>query len=465
MQIGLGLMAWSTGASRQLINVLHHACLSVSYPSVSSIITSLADHSIEKAKTATKGPHALAYDNINISSSIFVEQGPNAMSKVQSGTFAVIYELLNARLEDMQIQPMMERLRKASPLKLYDLRPTGTAMHSYREQTAVTICHILIQYVDGFDKKKADPLLQHKPRRPLPQGHKTIFFPCRASTIEEASVDGNLHVHDNIYRTQMQKTHNKLNSLATAIPTMNDQLTCSRIRGAQALRRKDVSAWERRELFQLAFGVFHLAMNLLWALLQTHRGALSQTGSLTHLFAVLEKTRLGNEHPDYHTLLSALTQILHGLMLNAWRTECGQSTLDDFAKAKPSVEELLRLARTIINDYAVPKTKLEPTNAKYPPKDIDDPASTSAPISPGDTVNENVILLTRDLLYVVELVNAVAMGDFGRVEDILPTLACMFRGAGSNNYSTEILHLLFNIKEVWTPQFAYSAFSCSCVHF
>ena len=89
-------MAWASGASRQLMNVLHHACLSMSYTSASAIITALADSSIAKAKIAASQPHALAYDNINISSSIHVDQGPNMMSKVQSGTFAVIYELVNA---------------------------------------------------------------------------------------------------------------------------------------------------------------------------------------------------------------------------------------------------------------------------------------------------------------------------------------------------------------------------------
>ena len=34
----------------------------------------------------------------------------------------------------------------------------------------------------------------------------------------------------------------------------------------------------------------------------------------------------------------------------------------------------------------------------------------------------------------------------------------MFRGSGSNNYSMEILHLIFNIKEIWTPEFAYVLF-------
>ncbi|KAG5650028.1 hypothetical protein H0H81_001033 [Sphagnurus paluster] len=60
----------------------------------------------------------------------------------------------------------------------------------------------------------------------------------------------------------------------------------------------------------------------------------------------------------------------------------------------------------------------------------------------------------RVLLYVTELVQAVSNGDFGRIEDILPDLACMFQGGGSNNYSSEILHFLFNLKEVWTPEFA-----------
>jgi hypothetical protein len=70
-----------------------------------------------------------------------------------------------------------------------------------------------------------------------------------------------------------------------------------------------------------------------------------------------------------------------------------------------------------------------------------------------DITHENIVWLIQDLLYMTELTGATSKGDFSRIEDILPDLACIFWGAGSNNYSTEILHLLFNIKEVWTPQF------------
>ncbi|KAH8988185.1 hypothetical protein EDB83DRAFT_2239866 [Lactarius deliciosus] len=164
VQIGLGLQAWACGTSRQMIDVLHRTGLTVSYNSISSLVLKLADRSIERAKAASLLPHALAYDNINISSSIYVEQGPNAMSKVQSGMFAVIYELLNARAEDMDMRPLIKNLRRSSPLVISDLRMTLAAGQSYISQTAVTIVRILTKYVKGFETQQSDPMLQHPPR-------------------------------------------------------------------------------------------------------------------------------------------------------------------------------------------------------------------------------------------------------------------------------------------------------------
>jgi hypothetical protein len=92
-----------------------------------------------------------------------------------------------------------------------------------------------------------------------------------------------------------------------AIPSFNDQLTNTQIQGGQIICQEDLSYWEHREIFQLGFGSFHLTMNLLWCILKTHSETLNQTGSLTHLFAILEKAQLGGKHPDYHTLLAALT--------------------------------------------------------------------------------------------------------------------------------------------------------------
>jgi hypothetical protein len=445
---------------------------SVSYNSISNIIKALADRSIEDARRIAAGPHGLGYNNINMSSSIFVEQAPGAMSKVQLGTFGVIYKLLNPNEKDMELAPMVLQLKDSSPLRITDLRPPLESIKSYQFQSAMNISKILFKYKEGFTSAyKEHPELQNKPRYHIPKGHKTKFYPVRCSTIDEASIKGNILVHDNIYLVQLKQKAEDLNKWA--IVAIHDQLTNARNRGAQAMQNLDTTPRNQREIFQLAFGVFHLIMDLIWALLNTHRGTINQHGSLSHFFVVIEKVCLGAEHPDFHLLLAALTQILEGLVLNALQKECGFPSLEEYAKSKPTPAEILHLCRRIISNYATLKEPIPPSDKKagtqtkpkvneFSTEESNDSSTETepelAPVPAKDStdnpINENIIRLTRDLLYVFELVQAVADSDFGCIEDILPDLACVFHGASSNNYSTEILHLLFNIKEVWSPEFA-----------
>ena len=130
------------------MNVLHHAGLSLSYVSIATMITTLADRSIEEAHLVGSGPHALAYDNINLSTSIFVEQGPNMASKVQSRTFAVIYELCNAKAENLKIEPLIHNLTNASLLKISNLRLSHTVRTSYFQQMLINIMKILFQHYE-----------------------------------------------------------------------------------------------------------------------------------------------------------------------------------------------------------------------------------------------------------------------------------------------------------------------------
>ena len=43
-----------------------------------------------------------------------------------------------------------------------------------------------------------------------------------------------------------------------------------------------------------------------------------------------------------------------------------------------------------------------------------------------DRAHQNTWLLTRDLLFLAELIRAISDGDIGHVEDFLPQLAMMF---------------------------------------
>ncbi|KAF8272425.1 hypothetical protein EI94DRAFT_1566159 [Lactarius quietus] len=437
-----GLFLWSSGCSRQTIEALHRCGLSLSYTSVLNNISSLADHCIQVAVGVGSGIHVFCYDNVQISTSIFVEQrGPSGPSKVTSGTFGLLYEVRNGNPEHMRLAPIMERFRSVQGLQFYrDICPTDQQLSSVQFQLKIAIIRVLLKYCPAFQSYATDPTLQNSLRRPMPSGYVTKQFPLRATTIEEATVRGNLLYHDDVYHTQLGRAREDLSEFA---------------------------------VFQLGFGLFHLCLNLVWALLHVHRGSLSQTGSLSYFFALLEKTRLGGDHPDYHTLLSALIQILDGVLLNAWRSESGYGDLREFAAAEPLAEDLLRISGDILLKHATPMMTPDPLNDKFLDDDYgssdsewdDDlyegPSNTAArvptvlPLDPDrDWAHQNLRLLSRDLLYVTELVRAISDGDIGRIEDMLPILAMMFRGAGSNNYCTEILHFIHNLKYVWTPEFA-----------
>ena len=64
-----------------------------------------------------------------------------------------------------------------------------------------------------------------------------------------------------------------------------------------------------------------------------------------------------------------------------------------------------------------PTTVFGPTNSKAPPIDL---ALVRATETASDVVHNNVALLTRDLLYVAELVDAMCYWRLWWIEDILP---------------------------------------------
>ncbi|KAJ7502197.1 hypothetical protein B0H11DRAFT_1712868 [Mycena galericulata] len=351
-QAEFGLFLWSTGCARQTIDALFRCGLSVCYDSVLNLIESLSVHCMVDAIEMAKKPHGFCYDNMQLSTLIFVEQrGAMGPAKVTSGTFGILYLLRNAAWEHMLVAPIMKRFKAVTGLQFNrDIRPSLEELHSYHDQLVVVVIQCLTSYNDGFEDVAKHPALQHKSRRAIPVGYTTPHCPLRATTIEEATTRGNLLFHDETYINQLGRTPESLSKYI--IPGFHDQLTNSRIRSGQLLRAKDVNAWTRRDIFQLGFRLFHLCLNLVWAILHIHRGSVNEVGSLSFFFALMEKARLGNDQPDYHSLLAALTQVLDGLLLNAWLKECGFTSFKLFAQSKPSPDKLQEIASRILTSYA-----------------------------------------------------------------------------------------------------------------
>jgi len=128
------------------------------------------------AKEASKGPHSLGYDNIQFSTSIFVEQrflGPPTM---QTGTTGIIYRLLNATEEACLLRPLLEHIQKAPDISFnWDIRPSIEQLDYHSFQLRIHIINALIDMYPKLESLGRDPRLQFRERR-HPGLHKTEEF-------------------------------------------------------------------------------------------------------------------------------------------------------------------------------------------------------------------------------------------------------------------------------------------------
>jgi len=231
----LGIFWWSSGASRQSIHRLQRCGLSISYDSINNILSEPSPKCLAEARPIAQSPHLATYDNINISISTFYEQREDTLSKVQSGTVAVLYELRKANPDHMGLQELLRREREGRDLCFAeDIQPSLAQLGNIKRQLSLHVIRTLTKWVPGLLHYKSHPDLQYEQRRSIPQAYKTEQFPLWVSTIEENSIKGNIAVLRNIYIDQLGLKEDDFTDLA--IPCINDQSTNARIRGAKAAR-------------------------------------------------------------------------------------------------------------------------------------------------------------------------------------------------------------------------------------
>jgi hypothetical protein len=435
-QVPFGLSLLAHGTPRAVINILNKLHLSPCFDTISSTAVTLANGCITEAIGVAGGPHVLAYDNIQATTSALIEQREGAPAKVQSGTVSVIYPAFNANKGDMRLDTIHDNWCKTDGLSYaHDIRQTREQLESHFEQLVIHTIRVL-RHLKGSEDIAHHQDFQHLERRKLPAGHATEQHPLRVSHIEEASVQGNIAVVNDIYISQLGMSESDFDD--RAIPCINDQLTNARLRTAQLSRTSDDNAFTRLEFLQLGFGLFHAHMNLIWAVLNVHRGSFETVGSLAYFFNILDLRRLGSARPAYYPLVAAFNWILDGLLLDCWSKECGCSSLKDFKPMDHGPEHLREMAQQLLRRYLSPTLQGQHDGSIA-----------------SDQIRRRTALLLRDLLYVRELGVAISDGDWGRIEDILCPLAKIFRGAGSKNYCAEILHFIHGLKKIWPHGFGY----------
>ena len=94
--------------SRNVLEVLSRLGLSISYRPMHLAQRTVANEGMERGTLVAKGPCSIGWDNIQYSTSIFVEQWFLCPPKVQSGTTSVVYGLRNASHDDCRLIPLLQ---------------------------------------------------------------------------------------------------------------------------------------------------------------------------------------------------------------------------------------------------------------------------------------------------------------------------------------------------------------------
>lgn len=135
----------------------------------------------------------------------------------------------------------MNRYRNCNGLSPSDLCLTVNQLKCLKHQFFVIILQVLFKNCSLYSKYASDPALQPIARHPLAAGCKTTQFPIRMTTIEEASVHGNLTVREDAYLVQLEREPEDLKQYA--IPSINDQSTNAWIQGGQVMHIHDFDPW------------------------------------------------------------------------------------------------------------------------------------------------------------------------------------------------------------------------------
>ena len=310
---------------------------------------------------------------------------------------------------------------------------------------AQAVHRILLFLLDSpaFSKYQSrnDSLLAAPPpvnQLPCGREHITKQFILRTADIDESSYEGNERVIKEWIKQLRMDSPEDQEKLATSqfIPVVGDQLTVDRLRGMAKYWHEDINGFEQLDWVLPVFGWFHLIVQVANSLHHQYLGTSAGIG-LQRAFDLLNRKGLQSVQTKglfWHHLDEALWHVGEGSFRACWLSIGNVNGLEELTSRAP--EALVSMAEVIYDTLASREALMRKTHRAHGGE-------------PGDAVQNQMIMFHTDLLVYFELRDAIRVGDVGRMEDLLPTLACCFAGGSNPRYTAEVLELLQSIHREW----------------
>ena len=283
---------------------------------------------------------------------------------------------------------------------------------------------------------------------------KMRHAPAKAMDINQSKVSGNIQAVSNLMEQGgigvLDEDHEHHGSdisdnvdISEHVVIFNGDLSTSERLEAMMERR----AIEGTPLLRFQFvvflpGLFHLKMacaDALWRLFLEKRDAHADDNSLMSFVALhrpRETNKIGSS-PGFRRMHEVITQEGVALRLDAWRVEVQiknkeWDSLESFARAKPTLTELQKIANDLPHQYM----------ASNRSREVDVHALREQPHAQRDAQRENVLLMHLYFLLYEEITHSMNYGDIGRLETAFLPWIPIFKGTGKHKYATSMCKFL-----------------------
>lgn len=443
--------------------MLAHGGLSVSTDAINEIINSLSENAhaaLQKlAKTLLL---AFAYDNFDLTLDVgtpTVENFGRMMVHLTSGTgIPLLPWVLPEHLEFADYiweRSMNNRKRTVSLpeldfeslLALRDTEIDEDGLSSSQAFQAYQFLHDLLFHGPSYFHQFRSLLKEPKVKDQIPIV-KTQQIPARAMNINMSTTVGNVDALENLQKQagigDPAEQPGVVDRNKYILPVHGDLGAGERILSAQRSRAIEATPWRRFQYPIFIMGLFHLKMacvDALWRIFLQPGKARHDDTSLMQDVGVLRPKETGKigSKPKFRQLhevvqMSGIASRVDCWRLAAYKRDADHTSLDKFAKSRPSWNVLVAMSKSLALDYVA----------------CDDFRDRrSKPDLQRDKQLENTLLRNQYFLLYEEITHAMNSGDIGRVESCFIPWIFIFRSCGKNKYASHMTQCLLELHYVY----------------
>ncbi|KAE9409896.1 hypothetical protein BT96DRAFT_953220 [Gymnopus androsaceus JB14] len=227
-----------------------------------------------------------------------------------------------------------------------------------------------------------------------------------------------------------------------------DLLTKEQLDSVHASRSIENSAKARFQHIIFIPGLFHYKMacvDTFWRIwVKPKEGRQDESSMMEHMGTLRpDDTGKFGSLPGFRMVHDAINHDLTASLLDCWLLEAKKrfpscSSLDDFAAAGLSWEEIVAMSEDIVENYVATSPVITELRDKRPQH--------------RDHRFENQILRNRNELLYIDMCYAINAGDIGCVEASIAPWVLMFRATGKHKYATHMLNFIKDLKDRYPPE-------------